>query len=186
MRRISKSHARAEAGFGGIEMRECALRKGNILTPQCGGSVALALCGQVIEQVCRLTVIGPGEAQIQGEVLADLPVIAGIEEGVMLAEIQCRRSGGNAHAVRCIGSEGLPIAKAESAVEVGQERVGRALIGIVHARFESVLAHDPVEIVLCLPGIHDAAFRKRTAQSKRQEAWIIECGAADSLVQTVV
>ena len=69
-------------------------------------------------------------------------------------------------------------AEAECAVEVGQERVGRALIGIVHARFESVLAHDPVEVVLRLPGIHDAAFRKHAVQAERQEAGISEGGAA--------
>ena len=100
----------------------------------------------------------------------------------MLAEIQRRSSSGNADTIGSVRSERFPVGKTECAVEVGQERIGRALIGIVHARFEGVFASDIVEIVLCLPGIYDSAFRKCAIQAERQQAGVSESCAADCLI----
>ena len=84
----------------------------------------------------------------------------------MLAEIQGRSSSGNAHTIGRIRSERLPVSKAKRAVEVGKERIRRTLIRIVHARFESMFASHPVEVVLPLPGVYDAAFRKCAVQAE--------------------
>src|ERR1051326_2402312 len=137
-----------------------ARRQRNVLAPERGSSIAFALCGQIIEQVCRLAIVRPGQAKIQHKVLSQLPVVAKVEERIMLAEIERWRSRGDTHAVRCIGRECLPISKAERAIQVGQEGIGRALVGVIHAAFKSVLSHYPVQVVLSLPGVYDSPLRE--------------------------
>src|SRR5579871_867544 len=184
--RVRKSKARPETFGWRIEFGRGALRERNVLAPERGSGIAFALRGQVIEQVRRLSVIGPGQAKVQSEVLADFPIVAGIKEGVILAEIQSRSSSGNANAIGRVRGECLPVRKAERAVEIRQERIGRTLVRIVHAGFESVFTLDPVQVVLPLPGVYDAAFRKHAIQAERQEAGIREGGASDCLIDVRV
>src|SRR4051812_28686722 len=55
---IRKTQARTETLGWSIEVGRGALRKRNVLAPECGSRIAFALSGQVIEQVRRLSVIG--------------------------------------------------------------------------------------------------------------------------------
>src|ERR1700739_3682209 len=50
----------------------------------------LLLGGGRVEELGGLAVVAPGDAKVKGEVGLDLPVVAGIGEGVMLAEIKRR------------------------------------------------------------------------------------------------
>src|SRR5215467_6949553 len=184
--RVGKAKARPKAGLGGIQFWEDARRQWNVLAPEGGGRIGLALRGQIIEQVRRLPVVGPGQAEVQGQIGENLPVIACIEERVMLAEVERRRSGGDTHAIRLIGSKRLPVTEAECTVQVGEKCVRRALVGVVHTGFESVPAQHPVQVVLALPGIDDASFRKRSVQAEGLQGGITECNTCDGLSNVYV
>src|SRR5689334_3929097 len=60
------------------------------LQPQGGTRIGFTFIGNVGEELRRVAIICPRQAQVQRQVLADLPVVATIEEGVILAEVQYR------------------------------------------------------------------------------------------------
>src|SRR5258708_37835520 len=78
--------------------------------------------------------------------------------------------------------KGREAAKTTSAIDVGQEDVGRTLIGPVDACFQLVFAQDVVPVVLCLPRIHDAGLGKISGWSNAAER-VIEIDSRDSLVK---
>src|SRR5258708_33687581 len=60
------------------------------LQPKCCCRIGLAFRRNVCEKLRRVTVIGPSQSQIQRQVLADLPVIATIDKGIVLTEVEHR------------------------------------------------------------------------------------------------
>src|SRR4029077_12937564 len=136
----------------------CPHRKRQGLQPESGSRIAFALCGDVREQLRRVPIIRPRQTQVQRKVLADLPVVATIEEGVILTEVQDRVASGNLDAVWRAVDEAAKAAVTISAVDVGQERVGGTLVGPVDTRLKRVLAPNIVKVVLRLPGVHQASL----------------------------
>src|SRR5262249_51792008 len=84
LRRIDKARRRSKAVLGSRNGGVGATAQGQRRIPEGSRRVAFALCGDGIEQVSRLAVVGPGEAELDGQVLADLPVVAAVNEGVIL------------------------------------------------------------------------------------------------------
>ena len=84
----------------------------------------------LVEQVGRLTVIRPGQAQVYRQIAANLPIIAAIDERVMLTEIETGISGSNLYAVRLIVDKSsastnvTPAIKPVGSIDVRQEDVG--------------------------------------------------------------
>src|ERR1043166_4200170 len=140
------------------------------LQPESGGRIAFAFRGGIGEQLCWVSIIGPRQAQVDRKVLADLPVVATIKEGVIFAEVQDRVARGDLDAVWRAVDEAAKAAITISAVDVGQERVGGALIGPVHTRLERVLAPNVVKVVLRLPRVHQASLGEVGRGTKAQES----------------
>ena len=99
----------------------------------------------------------------------------------MLAEIQCWRSGGDAHAIGCVRGKCLPVSKAKCAVEVGKKSIRRALICIVHARLKVCLPLTQLKLscpcqVLTMRPSGNAPFRPNgnrlvSVKVARETAW---------------
>ncbi len=155
--------------------------------PQSGSRIGLARGGDRVEQVGRLAVIRPGEAQVQGQTAADLPVITGVQESVILAEIQVRIAVRKLHPIRRVIRKGVPTTETEGAVKERQKDIGRTLIGPVDTGLQRVLAHRVVPVVLDLPCVHDAALGQVGCGPDRQErnARLIKGDAGDRLVNPV-
>src|SRR6185312_14418941 len=100
--------------------------------------------------------------------MSSLPVIADVDESVILAEIKRGGTVGNAYAIRCVGKESVPISKAELPVDVGKEEVGRTLVGPIHASFNLMPSPNVIPVVLSLPGVHDSLLGKVGGCSKTQ------------------
>ena len=98
LRSIGKSRARAKAVLNRRVGRIGPYRQRQGLQPEAPLRVGFAFVGYISEQLGRVAIVGPGQSQVQCEVLADLPVIATIEESVILTEIEYRiaLSNGNA------------------------------------------------------------------------------------------
>src|SRR5947209_3617386 len=115
LRGVRKANARTKAvlhsralGVGpGVQSQrlqpECATVGGNATRSDVALGFTLACV--LVEQVRRLAIVGPGQAEVQRQVLADLPVVATIKEGVVFAEVQVRSAGRDLHAVRGVGSK---------------------------------------------------------------------------------
>src|SRR5690242_15630885 len=88
LRRVHKAHSRPEAVLRSRDGRQGADAERQGRVPEGGCRVALTLGGDVVEDVGGLAIIRPGQASLYCKVLRDLPVIAAIQEGVILAEIQ--------------------------------------------------------------------------------------------------
>src|SRR5215831_16178312 len=183
LRRVHKAHGRPKAvlrsrdGWQGAN----AERQGRV--PEGGCRVALTLGGDVIEDIGGLTIVRPGQASLYCKVLRDLPVIAAIQEGVILAEIESRGSFRNANAVRRVVEVGVPVGETVSAVDGGQEDIWRTLVGPVHTGFNLVLAQYPVPVVLRLPGIHNALLRQVGSRTVAQQTAGGKAHIGDRLVQ---
>src|SRR5437588_8964502 len=86
--RVGKADAGTKAVLHRRNFRVGALAQRQRLQPQRSAGIAFRLSGQLVEQVCWLAIVGPGQAGVDGQVLLDLPVVAEVQEGVILAEIQ--------------------------------------------------------------------------------------------------
>src|SRR6185437_5524255 len=136
-----KSYARTKAVLRRWEDRESAHGKRNCLTvdwtggitggkrracvgPKSGRRIRLTRNRNVVEQVRRLSIIRPCKSQVQGQSVADFPIVSTIDECVVLTEIERRISGSDLNPVWRVVKEPARVGKPKSTVKVGQEDVG--------------------------------------------------------------
>src|ERR1700739_35036 len=168
-----KTHGRSPTILRRIERREGGDGKGQLWVEK-GIRSGLIRSGQLIEEVCRLTVIGPIDSQIQGKVFLYFKVVSEVKESVLLSEIEVRISRGNSYSVGVIISQGSEIGKAKATVQVRQKGVRRALVSKVDAGLQRMASDEVAPVVLKLIVIDDTALRCGRCRSKRQELGIVE------------
>ena len=98
LRSIGKSRAGAKAVLDRRVGRIGSCGQWQALEPKRRCRVGFPLIGYIREQLRRVAIVRPGQSQVYCEVLADLPVIATIEEGIVLTEIQYRIACSNGNA----------------------------------------------------------------------------------------
>src|SRR5579864_3125394 len=123
-----------------------------------------------MEQVGRLAIIGPGESQVQGQVLADLPVIATVDKCVVLAEVADRVALGDRNCTRNIVEVVAEASELIDAVDARQKNVGRALVGEIGASLQLVLTQNVVPVVLRLPRVHNASLGQIVRRTETKPA----------------
>ena len=112
-----------------------------------------------MQQVHCLSEELPAQAEVQGQIRLDLVVVLEVEGGVRLSEF-----GGEAVAVakgEGVGGAAHEVAEAgkgESPVVVGQEGVGRVLVGPFSTKQDGLLALAPGDVILHLGYLHRAAL----------------------------
>src|SRR5262249_48443611 len=156
--------------------------KGHCRIPERSSGIAFPRGGEVVEEIGWLAVVAPGQAQIQGQTTINLPVVSYIDEGIVLAEVECWTTVSYAHQVRCVQEKGIPIGESRDSIKVGQELVGRPLVGPVHTCLNCVSHHIVAPVVLNLPGVHNPSLRKIVEGTEAKVSWIAEGYLGDRLV----
>src|SRR5215469_635851 len=82
LRRVGKSYARTKTIGGRVNRRERARRERDRRVPERRCRIRFALGGDVMEQVCRLAIVGVGQTDVHGQRASGLPVISDVAEGV--------------------------------------------------------------------------------------------------------
>src|SRR5262249_50717155 len=132
--RVGKSNAGTEAVLDRRDLGIGADIERQRLQPQRRAGIAFSGSGDVVEEIRGLAVVSPGQPQVQGQVLADLPVIATVQECVIFAEIKVwlplrdddpvRTRRARATGDRCRRQERTQTGEAIRSVDLRQENVG--------------------------------------------------------------
>jgi hypothetical protein len=86
-----EAHAGSEQQVVAIKFGRGSNRRWKRWIPKRMGA-CLLLGIELMEEVCRLSVGTPCEAKVQSDVRGNLPVITGVEKGVVLSEVESRIS----------------------------------------------------------------------------------------------
>src|SRR5215467_2442186 len=180
--RVGKACARTILVGWCSNPRNGAGGKGHCRIPERSGGIAFPRGGEVVEKIGRLAVVAPGQAQIQGQTTINLPVVSDIDEGIVLAKVERWATVSYAHQVRCVQEKGIPIGESRDSIEVGQELVGRPLVGPVRTCLNGVFPDVVAPVVLNLPGVHNPSLRKIVEGTKAKVSWIAEGYLGNRLV----
>src|SRR5713226_9424294 len=128
LRGVGEAHARPPAILRRRDRWEGAHRERKRRIPECSGCVAFTLGGDIVKKVRRLTVIGPSDTKIQGQMALNLEVVSEVKEGILFPEVERGIARSDLNAVWNILSEPSPVREAECAVDIRKEDVGGTLI----------------------------------------------------------
>ena len=106
------------------------------------------------------TVVGPGQSQVNGQIMGRFEVVAEIGKSVMLTEVQNVVAERDADTAGCISGVRRVVGEVIRAIHIRQKIIRRPLVGVVNSRFELMLADDIVPVVLQLIGINDSPLRR--------------------------
>src|SRR6478672_11007036 len=123
-----------------------------------------------MEQVGWLAIIRPSQSKVEGQVLADLPVIAAIDKCVIFAEIADRIAICDRDCTRSIVEEVTVAGELIDDIDSRQEDVGRALVREICASLQLVLTKNIVPVVLPLPCVHNAGLGQIVRRTKTKPA----------------
>ena len=181
LRGVSEADARPPAILRRRDQWERAHGERKRRIPECSGCVAFALGGDIVKKVSRLTVIGPGDTKIQGQMALNLEVVSEVKEGILFPEVERGIARSDANAVWNILSEGSPVREAELAVDIGKENVGGTLIREVNASLQSVPAHKVGPIVLTLVAVDNAPLGSIGRWTESKQGRIAETNLCQGL-----